>query len=316
MHNNFSTHILPQGERQDYWRGVIENAYFPLELDFRNPNAFHGQLSQWQMGRLGISRLESSATCFKRVEQQIDESEPYFLITIPAYEQVRFSQADHTVVCNPGAFILERSDLPYEFSYNKDNSLWVIRVPVSQLRSRIREPERFLYMQFDKNKGLGNVFFSFMRNIVQQFSYTDEAAHDILSGQLIDLLAHSMENDDRVLMSNEASLRNVHLRNIEAFVRENIQRSELSPDMISVACSISTRYLHKLFKDSDQTVSQWIKELRLQSALNDIRADIGHTTLAEISYRWGFNDQAHFCRLFKARFGCTPKGMREGSRRS
>ena len=166
-------------------------------------------------------------------------------------------------------------------------------------------------MEFDKSKGMGNVFFSFLRTIVQQSSYTDDAAHGILSGQLIDLLAHSMENDDRVLMSNEANLRNVHLCNIEAFVRENIQRSELSPDMIAVACSISTRYLHKLFKDSDQTVSQWIKELRLQSALNDIRAGNRHTTLAEIAYRWGFNDQAHFCRLFKSRFGRTPREMRE-----
>lgn len=311
MNNRYSTHLLPQRERQDYWQGVIDDAYFPLELDFRNPTEFHGNLSQWRMGRLGISRLESSATCYKRMQQQIDESEPYFLITIPAQEQVRFSQADRTVVCNPGAFILERSDLPYEFSYNKDNALWVIRVPVSLLRSRIREPERFLYMEFDKRRGMGNVFYTFMRNIVQQSSYTDQSSHDILGNQLIDLLAHSLENDDRVLMSNEAGLRSAHLRNIEGFVKENIQRSDLSPDMIAGACNISTRYLHKLFKDSDQTVSQWIKELRLQSAMNDIRADNGFATLAEIAYRWGFNDQAHFCRLFKARFGCTPKEVRE-----
>lgn len=311
MHNRYSTHLLPQRERQDYWKGVIDDAYFPLELDFRNPDQFHGHLSQWKMGQLGISRLETSAICYKRVAKQIDESEPYFLITIPAQEQVRFSQASNTVVCNPGAFILERSDLPYEFSYSKDNTLWVIRIPVSQLRSRIREPERFLYMEFDKCKGVGNVFYSFMRSIVQQSPYTAEPSHDILSSQLIDLLAHSMENDDRVLMSNEGGLRSVHLRNIEGFVRENIQRSELSPDLIAGACSISPRYLHKLFKDSDQTVSQWIKELRLQSALNDIRADKGFVTLAEIAYRWGFNDQAHFCRLFKSRFGCTPKEIRD-----
>jgi len=311
MHNSYSTHLLPQRERQDYWKGVIDSAYFPLELDFRDPNLFHGQLSQWRLDRLGISRLESSATCFKRVERQIDESEPYFLITIPAQQQVHFSQANRSVVCNPGSFILERSDLPYEFSYSKDNALWVIRVPVSLLRARIREPERYLYMEFDKQKGMGAMFFSFMKNMVQQASYTDEASHSVLSNQLTDLLAHCLEKDERVLMSNEAGLRSVHLRNIEAFVRDNIQRSELSPDMIAGCCQISTRYLHKLFKDSDQTVSQWIKELRLQSALNDIKADSGHTTLAEIAYRWGFNDQAHFCRLFKARFGCTPKTMRE-----
>ena len=149
-----------------------------------------------------------------------------------------------------------------------------------------------------------------MKTVVQQSSYTDEASQTLLSNQLIELLALSLQKDDRVLMSNEAGLRSAHLRNIEDYVRTNIQRPDLSPDLIAHACNISTRYLHKLFKDSDQTVSQWIKELRLQSALNDIKADSSTTTLAEISYRWGFNDQAHFCRLFKARFGCSPREMR------
>ncbi len=311
MYTSYSTHLLPQQERQTYWKGVIENAYFPLELGFLNPQQFHGHLSQWQLGRLGVSRLESSATCFKREQQQIDASEPYFLITIPVTQQVTFCQAQRTVVCNPGAFILERSDLPYEFSYSQDNALWVIRVPVSLLRARIREPERFLYMEFDKRQGIGAVFCDFIKSVVQQSSYTQETAHALLSNQLIDLLALSLESDDRVLMSNEAGLRCAHLRNVERFVREHIQSPELSPDLIASACNISTRYLHKLFKDSDQTVSQWIKELRLQSARNDIKAHAGRTTLAEIAYRWGFTDQAHFCRLFKARFGCTPREMRD-----
>lgn len=311
MHSCYSTHLVPYRERNRYWKNVIDTAYFPLELDFRNPEQLHGNLSQWKLAQLGISRLESSATNFKRVDRQIDESEPYFLITMPTQEQVQFSQSNHSVVCNPGAFILERSDLPYEFSYRKDNALWVIRVPLSQLRTRIREPERYLYMEFNKQKGMGAVFFQFMQSIVQQASDTDEASHSVLSNQLIDLLAHSLENDDRVLMSRESGLRRVHLLNIENFVRGNIQRSELSPEMIACACQISCRYLHKLFKDSGQTVGQWIKELRLQSALNDIQSDRGHTTLAEIAYRWGFNDQAHFCRLFKARFGRTPREMRQ-----
>lgn len=310
MHTSYSTYLLPHREREAYWKGVIENTYFPLELDFKNPQNFQGRLSQWELGRLGVSRLASSATRFKRVQQQIDQSEPYFLITIPVDKRVEFTQAGRTVVCNPGAFILERNDLPYEFSFTQENALWVIRVPVSLLRTRIREPERYLYMEFDKQQGIGAVFYSFMKSIIQQYSFADESGQAILSNQLIDLLALSLQNDDRVLMSNEAGLRSAHLRNIESFVRDNIRDPQLSPDLISAACHISTRYLHTLFKDSNQTVSQWIKELRLQSALNDIKGNSGYTTLAEIAYRWGFNDQAHFCRLFKTRFGCTPKEMR------
>ncbi len=312
MYTCYSTHLLPQVERQPYWQGAIENTYFPLELDIRDPQRFHGHLSQWQLGRLGVSRLESSATCFKRVTRHLSDSEePYFLITIPADGRVHFSQANRNLICNPGAFILERSDLPYEFHYNTDNTLWVMRVPVSVLRFHIREPERYLYMEFDKQKGMGAVFCGFLKSVVQQSAYLDDSSQSVMNNQLLELLALSLQSDDRVLMSNEAGIRSVHLRNIEHYVREHLQRSDLAPDQIAAACNISTRYLHKLFKDSEQTVSQWIKELRLQSALNDIKANTGDTTLAEIAYRWGFNDQAHFCRLFKSRFNCTPREMRE-----
>ncbi|HEY5717175.1 MAG TPA: AraC family transcriptional regulator, partial [Motiliproteus sp.] len=209
------------------------------------------------------------------------------------------------------AFILERSDLPYEFSYSSTNALWVLRIPVSLLRSRIRMPEHYLYMQFDRQKGIGAMFYTLLQSIITQSVHAAPSTHTPLSQQLLDLLALSLENDERVLVSNEAGLRSAHLRNIETYVRANLQRSDLTPHQIATACQISTRYLHKLFNDSNQTVSQWIRELRLQSALNDIKAGNTRTTLAEIAYRWGFNDQAHFCRLFKSRFHCTPREMRE-----
>jgi AraC-like DNA-binding protein len=310
MQTNYSTYILPYIERVDYWKDVINNAYFPLELNFYNPQSFQGKLSQWELGRIGVSRLSSSATYFKRMQHQIDNSESYFLITIPENQKVEFTQANNTVVCHPGSFILERSDLPYEFSFNKDNALWVIRIPLSLLRSKIREPDRFLYMEFDKQRGIGAVFYSFMLSVIQEYPCANDSEQAILSNQLIDLLVLTLQNDDRVLMSSEAGLRSVHLRNIESFVRNNIRDPELSPDIISNACNISTRYLHTLFKGSNQTISQWIKELRLQSALSDIKANTGYTTLAEIAYGCGFKDQAQFCRLFKIRFDCTPKKMR------
>jgi len=309
MYASYSTHLLPQQERQSYWQEVIDNTYFPLELSFRNPQQFHASLSQLQLADLGISYLASSSICFERTSQHIDESEPYFLITLPIKASVSFSQANHRVRCHPDAFILERSDLPYQFSYEKDNALWVIRIPVSELKDKIRDPERYLYMQFDRRQGVGAMFFDYLQSIVKQVIYMDSSSSALLSYQLIDLLALSLKNDDRVLMSHEEGIRRAHLVNVERFVQENLRCTELSPDLIAGACNISTRYLHKLFKESDQTVSQWIKELRLQAALGDIKRHKS-VTLAEIAYQWGFTDQAHFCRLFKSRFNCTPKEMR------
>lgn len=309
MYASYSTHLLPQAERQAYWQEIIDSAYFPLELSFRNPSKFHASLSQLQLSNISISYLSSSSMCFDRSQKQIDDSEPYFLITLPVKNNVFFSQSNHNILCQPDAFILERSDLPYRFSYEKENALWVIRIALSELKAKLRDPERYLYMQFDRRQGVGAMFFDFLQSVVNQSFYTDSSCIQPFSNQLVDLLVLALKNDDRVILSNEENIRSAHLLNIERFVKINMCNPELSPDMIAKSCGISTRYLHKLFKDSDQTVCQWIKELRLQSAMNEIKTNRA-TTLAEIAYRWGFSDQAHFCRLFKSRFNCTPREIR------
>ena len=83
------------------------------------------------------------------------------------------------------------------------------------------------------------------------------------------------------------------------------------------ACGISKRYLHELFGDTNQTVSQFIREERLIAA-RDMIAGAVRLSMAEIAYRFGFSDQAQFSRLFRAKFGMTPSDWRRapGSGRS
>ncbi|MCP8687176.1 helix-turn-helix domain-containing protein [Marinobacterium sedimentorum] len=315
MHKSYNTSLIPRAERAGYWREVIDKTYFPLTLDFREPEAFSGSLSCWNVEQISISRLETSATRYRRNARNISKEEDSpFLITIPQLQPVDFSQDRHKVICNPGSFILERSDLPYEFSYARDNQLWVLRVPDANLRTRVRTPERFLYMEFSLLQGAGALFSDFLASLVRQVPYLGTQGAGLASQQLLELLALTLEDDDRVIASGEACVSNAHLMRIEHFVRENITNPDLSPELIASACQISTRYMHKLFQGSGQTVGQWIKEVRLQAAMNDIRSGSSKVTLAEVAYRWGFADQAHFCRSFKSRFGCTAREARESAR--
>jgi AraC-like DNA-binding protein len=86
------------------------------------------------------------------------------------------------------------------------------------------------------------------------------------------------------------------------------------PETIAAACGISTRYLHELFRDTNQTLGQWIRDQRLNACRQDLRDPANHQTIAEIAYRWGFSDQAQFSRSFKAHFGLSPKEFRAGAR--
>ena len=37
---------------------------------------------------------------------------------------------------------------------------------------------------------------------------------------------------------------------------------------------------------------------------------VGHLADTEIAFGWGFNDAAHFSRIFRARFGCSARELR------
>jgi AraC-like DNA-binding protein len=60
-----------------------------------------------------------------------------------------------------------------------------------------------------------------------------------------------------------------------------------------------------------------IVERRLVAAHQEITVPgARQTTIADLAYRWGLSSQAHFARLFRARFGMTPSEARAEATRS
>jgi AraC-like DNA-binding protein len=85
-------------------------------------------------------------------------------------------------------------------------------------------------------------------------------------------------------------------------------------DCIARGCGISTRYLHDLFRDTNQTLGSWISDQRLEACRATLRDQTNRKSVAEIAYRRGFSDQARFSRAFKAQYGVPPKEFREQAR--
>jgi AraC-like DNA-binding protein len=131
---------------------------------------------------------------------------------------------------------------------------------------------------------------------------------------LIDLLVLALKADERTLTTGNSTVREAHLTRIEAFVRKRMGDSALDPETIARGCGISTRYLHELFRDTNQTLGSWIRDQRLEACRESLRDFSNRQTVAEIAYRFGFGDQAQFSRAFKAQFGLPPKEYRDQAR--
>lgn len=315
MLNRFSTAGTPARERSRHWEQVISGTYFPLDLTFREAERFDGELAVWQLGSASLSRLTTDALCYRRQRHHLlHERDQHYLVTVPTASDIAFKQCGSSIQCKPGGFILERSHEPYEFCYPEANDLWVLKLPDEMLAGRIRGPDRFCSMTFDAGSGAGGLFADMLQLIPQRFDTLTPEARGALAQQLADLLVLALKNDERALTSNGSTVREAHLSRIEGFVRQQLHNPELGPDMIAAGCGISTRYLHDLFRDTNQTLGQWIRDQRLTACRESLADPACGRTVAEIAYSWGFNDQAQFSRIFKAAFEMTPTEYRRRQR--
>jgi len=298
--------------RSRHWHEAIASAYFPLDLEFREPDRFTGELKIWQLGDVSLSRLTSEALRYQRLSHHyLNEQEEHFLITVPTKSEIFFSQCGKDVRCNPGGFIIERSHEPYEFSHAEAADLWVLKIEAKALAHQIRSPDRFCSMEFDATNGAGGLFSDMLHLVPRRFPTMSEESRSVLGRQLSDMLILSLKSDERTLTSGASTVRAAHLTRIESFVRKKLDRFDLDPEMVARGCEISTRYLHELMRDTNQTLGQWIREQRLEACRETLKDSNNRQTVAEIAYRWGFGDHAQFSRAFKAHFGLSPKEFRD-----
>jgi AraC-like DNA-binding protein len=74
---------------------------------------------------------------------------------------------------------------------------------------------------------------------------------------------------------------------------------------------ISVRHLARIFESTGRSPARYVMERRLVRAHQELTgAGARQTTIADVAHRWGFSSQAHFARLFRARFGLTPSEAR------
>ena len=312
MVTQISTTACAPEDRSGYWHGAIASTYFPLDLKFADADAFAGELTLWQLGDVSLSRLTSQPLMYRRLLHHFKaERDEHFLVTVPVRSEVYFSQCGRDVRCRPGGLILERSHEPYVFSHDEPADLWVMKVSASALGGRIRKPDRFCSMQFGTTRGCGGLFYDLLGILPNRLGDMSSESLGVVGRQLVDLLVLALKDDERTLMEGSSAVRSAHLLRIETFVRGRLGDADLDPEAIAIACRISTRYLHELFRDTNQTLGSWIREQRLEACREALADPLRKQTVAEIAYQWGFSDQAQFSRAFKTRFGAAPREYRE-----
>ncbi|MCA0276640.1 MAG: helix-turn-helix transcriptional regulator [Proteobacteria bacterium] len=79
---------------------------------------------------------------------------------------------------------------------------------------------------------------------------------------------------------------------------------------------VTPRYIQRLFGQEGLTFSEFLRDARLDAAYNALeRAGSGAATVSAIAFDAGFGDLSHFNRVFRQRFGATPRDIRAATLR-
>ena len=85
------------------------------------------------------------------------------------------------------------------------------------------------------------------------------------------------------------------------------KEAHFRPQALAERCGVSMRTLQRHFRARyDQTVSDWLRELRLNQAFNSLK---GCESVKEVAFDLGYKQPSHFTRDFKKRFGVPPRAV-------
>ena len=97
----------------------------------------------------------------------------------------------------------------------------------------------------------------------------------------------------------------------QVFIKRHLASPRLNPELIARQIGCSRAHLYRVFAEQGETVADYVRELRLRRARDLLVSDTeAENRIGDIAYRCGFEDPVHFTRLFRQRFGLTPRAFK------
>jgi AraC-like DNA-binding protein len=305
---------LPAGQRFDFWKAALADAFVPLEITRPGSGPdFRGRLDGFDLGAVRFCEVRAEPHTALRTRRLVSAAPSgCYKLGLLLRGSAVLIQDGREATLSPGHFALYNTDRPYTLAFASEHRMLILVFPRDLLGLPAGHVAQLTATALPGSQpGLAGLVPSFLTQITGVLDQVDGRAAVRLSGNVLDLLRTVLaERLDRPPADIDSTHRALMLQ-ITAFIEENLARPDLSPQLIAAAQHISLRQLHKLFYGTGSTVGGWIRQRRLERCCRDLRdPDLADRPVAAIGARWGFPDPAHFSRLFKSAYGMGPRDYR------
>ncbi len=130
---------------------------------------------------------------------------------------------------------------------------------------------------------------------------------------LVEALLHAVADSIGAAPSphRRPSIVDKRLADIENYILMHLTDPNLCSSRVAASCGISPRYLGYVLKANNTSFSEFLWKNRLPRARDRlVSAGSFECSIGEVAFMSGFKSAAHFCRMFKSTYGCTPREYR------
>jgi AraC-like DNA-binding protein len=312
----WTTETQPQHLQFSYWREVLCEAFVSLDpVRQRMEPGFAGEVCSSPLGRTMQTSVASRAQFLNRRTEEIRRNPVEFIfVNFQLEGSCVVRQDGHEALVKTGDFSIVDTTRPYFLDFRDDWRVLSFRVPRTQLLAKLAAPREAMARCLSGSHGAGLVATRFAHSLQDLDDDLSEVSQECLSSALNCVVTATLGSTPETREQDRPSLQRAARSAVEGYIADHLADPSLSPHTIAARFRMSRRSLYSLFEASPLSVSGTIRTLRLDRSAHDLLRP-NRPSILEVALRWGFSDLSHYSRLFKRRFGASPREFIAASRK-
>jgi AraC family transcriptional regulator, positive regulator of tynA and feaB len=302
----------------DYFQAAVREGFLPWRAKQVGDARFSARIEALHVDRAFIGKINIVETISVRTEAEVSASEgEYFYASFNLAGSMTVEQGTLVNTTRPGDLVIFDSTRPTQVSSRPSqgrthSSAIALMIPKSSF-SCFDAEAHFTNARIPREAllpPLANALALLANRLVSapgpELAALYEACVDLLP-----VAAGAFDEDTPAFDFRPA---NESLREVLCLIQSCLGDAQLSARFAADSLGLSERYIHKLFAGRGTTFGGYVTEQRLSRVRGDLTTDDNRfKPIANIAYRWGFNDLSTFNRAFRKRFGCTPSAVRKAA---